>query len=367
MAQNDRQREALTQLLERTDRIADRFCGLRRLPNCSTGHFSALLSADDDQEGRRVALKFLLPLYAGGYRDDSFEREAALLQELRGQPDIVQLAAPRQDLVLTLHTDDGFEVPLTFAFYGLELARTDVGTVIAETQWNAEQLLLSFRTMCRAVQRLHTRRIAHRDLKPSNFLVMCDGSIKLSDFGTARRFDGVTPALATYTGPPGDVRYAAPELLAALHQDTPEVALYSDFFALGAILFEMFAGTLLGLRIYEPQFISDLSQAMAHVASHKRRTVFEHLIPTIADARPIPSVAFFGAPVPGCIRDLLDDLVRGLAALDYRRRLTDFSRIFNRLNVCLLVLRNEQKYQRWLQAKRERRQLVSVRSEVTRD
>lgn len=358
MAANDDQREALTQLLERSGRIADRFTKVRRIPNCSNGNFSALLSARDEHLECNVALKFLLPLYAGGYRDDSFEREATILATLKGQPDIIRLVAPRRDLVLNLHTDHGLVVPLNFAFYALELADTDVGTVIANAAWNPERLLVAFRAMCRAVQRLHAHGIAHRDLKPANFLVMDDGTIRLSDFGTARQFDGTTPSLATYTGPPGDLRYSAPELLAGLHNEHPDVALKADFFALGAILFEMFSGTILGVRIYEPQFVSDLAQAMAHVTSANRRRVFDSLIPVIADARPIPSVSSFGLAAPPSIRELLDGLVRGLAALDYRRRLTDFSRIFNRIEVCLLVLRNEQKYQRWLQMKRQRRALA---------
>jgi serine/threonine protein kinase len=358
---NDQHREALTQLLEQSGSIAGRFSGLRRLPNSSPGHFSALLSADDAHTNRRVALKFLLPLYAGGYRDDSFEREAAILEELRGQPDVVQLVAPRQDFIEMLRTDQGLEVPLTFTFYALELAQTDVGTMIANAQWSPEQLLVAFRSMCRAVQRLHSRQTAHRDLKPPNFLVMADGSIKLSDFGTARRFDGSSPALATYTGPIGDLRYSAPELLAGLHQDTPEIALVADFFSLGAILFEMFSGTILGLRLYDGQFVSDLCQAMTQVAANRRRHVFDQLITTITDARPIPSVASFGSQVPGCLRDLLDGLIRRLTALDYRVRLTDFSRVFNRIDVCLLVLRNEERYQLWLRNKRRRREIALAR------
>jgi serine/threonine protein kinase len=367
VAANDRQREALTQLLEQREEIGGRFRDLKRLDQGSTGHFSALLSAADDQTRCRVALKFLLPLFSGGYRDDSFEREAALLEELQGQPDIIQLVAPRSDFTETLRTEQGLEIPISFSYYALELAHTDVGTIIANEEWDAEDLLLAFRGICRAVQRLHARTIAHRDLKPPNFLVMKDRSIRLSDLGTARRLDGLTPALATYTGPPGDVRYAAPEMLAIVHDEVPTIAFDGDFFALGAILFEMFSGTILGSRIYDSRFVADLAQAMVHVKRGQRRQIFDELIPTIADARAIPGVSTFGARVPNCLRDPIDDLIRRLASLDYRKRLRDFQSIFNRLNICLLILRNEVSYQRWLAEKRRRREaarLMAVRSIV---
>jgi serine/threonine protein kinase len=355
---NEQQREALTKLLEQRGEVGGRFKGLKRLDSGCPGHFSALLSATDGDSNQRVALKFLLPLFAAGYRDDSFEREAALLKEFRGHPDIIQLVAPRADFTEIFTSEHGIEIPIPFSYYALELATTDVGAVIASAEWGPEELLVAFRAMCRAVQRLHSKSIAHRDLKPPNFLVMPDRSIRLSDLGTARRLDGIAPPLATYTAPPGDIRYSAPELLAVLHDDMPSISFRSDFFALGAILFEMFSGTILGTRIYDSRFVADLAQAMVHVRRGQRRQLFDQLVQTIADARTIPSVSAFGAPVPNCLRDRIDDRVRRIAALDYRKRLCDFPGIFNRVNACLLILRNEATYQRWLAEKRRRREVA---------
>ncbi len=358
------QREALTKLLEQRSDVGGRFTDLKRLDSGTSGNFSALLSAQDSQTQQRVALKFLLPLYAGGYRDESFEREAVLLEEFCGQPDIIQLIAPRADFTETLTTDQGLQIPLPFSYYALELADTDVGSIIANEESDPYRALLHFRAMCRAVQRLHTNSVAHRDLKPPNFLVMPDHTVRLSDLGTARRLDGATAALATYVAPPGDLRYAAPEMLAALHDEIPSIAFHGDFFALGAILFEMFSGTILGTRIYDSRFVSDLMQAMSHVKRGQRRIVFDQLITPIADSRLIPSVSTFDSRVPGCLRNLLDDLVRRLASLDYRMRLHDFARIFNRVNSCLLVLRNEEKYLHWTAERRRRREVARISWEI---
>ena len=353
------QRDRLIGLLEGRNKVGNRFTKLQRLGDGgAAGTFSALLTALDDTTGERVALKFLLPSFADSYRDDSFGREAALLADLHGKPDIIQLACPRAEFTETLHSDQGISLDVSFSYYALELARTDVGAVIANCEWDAEESLLGFRSMCRAVQRLHSLNIVHRDLKPPNFLVIGKDIVKAADFGAARRLDGVTPALATYAGPPGDIRYSAPELLAIVHDEWPHVAFCSDFFSLGAILFELFSGTILTSHLYDPGFVGSFMQAAAAVKVGQRRHVVEHIVTAISDARPIPSVTTFGAPsLPPSIRQHIDGLVGLLAALDYRKRLKDFSSVFNRINTCLLILRNENKYQRWLAEKRRRRNI----------
>src|SRR5262249_17401236 len=157
------------------------------------------------------------------------------------------------------------EIP--FAYYAVEIAKTDLGTLIESNAIDAHTALLYFRAMCRAVRRIHNAQIAHRDIKPPNFLVVSDGNLKLSDFGTARLLDGTTPGLlADYAQfPPGDLGYAAPEMLASLHDDDPRIALGADIFSLGSCLFEMYAGIPLGLQLFDQNFQADLMQAMGRV------------------------------------------------------------------------------------------------------
>lgn len=347
------QQDLLTLLEQRTD-IAGRFTKLQRVGS-GGGTFSALVSADDAHSGRRVAVKVCLPNLPT-YRVECFDREAQILGLLQGEPDIVQLVSGKSQFIETVSTQGGMKLSWPFDYYSLELAKTDFESVIADGGWPPELSLVAFRELVRAVQRIHTRRIAHRDLKPGNMLVMPDRTIKLSDFGTARVLDGTTgPLLAAYPGPPGDRRYCAPEMLGCLHDENPEIAFASDFFSLGAILFEMFAGTNLGLRLFNPQFWADIAQAMLSVKPGMRKATYDQIVGSIANSRPIPSVAAFGPVVPPAIRDRLDELCRSLAAIDYRTRLCDFDRIFNRINVCLIIIRNDQAYRRWLDQKRSRR------------
>ena len=362
------ERDTLLQILEQRSDIGGRFINIKRVDNPhGVGAFSALIAADDSVTKKRVAVKVCLPLQ-DSYRIACFDREADLLKSLRGEPDIIQMISEKAEFTELLTAQAGISFPLHLRYYALELASRDVGDVIASGAWTAVENLIAFRSMCRSVQRVHSRRIAHRDLTPSNFLVMSDGSTKLSDFGTARRLNPTTASLVdSYTGPPGDRRYCAPEMLACLHGEDPSIAVGADIFSLGAILFEMFSGTNLGLRLFTPLFWDDIAQVMVAVRQGQRRKTYDQIITSIANSRPLPSVASFGAPVPGCVRDRIDDLYQYLSAIDYRRRPTKFNRTFNKLNTCLLILRNEAKYQRWLANKKSRLRAVHARflSEVT--
>ena len=332
----------------------------------AAGVFSVLVSADDSRTHSRAAVKVCLP-QSDRYRTDSFEREADLLDELRGAPDIIQLVAPRSRFTEVLVAEGGLEFSLQFNYYATELASEDLGDVIADVRWCAERMLLAFRAICRAVQRIHSQRIAHRDLKPSNMLVMTEGHVKLSDFGAARQLAAIAPALAaTYRAPPGDRRYCAPEMLACLHDEEPAIALTADFFSLGATLFEMFSGAQLGPRLFGPQFWADISQTMLPIPIGRRRATYDQILGSIANPRPLPNISAFGAPVPPSIHDRLNDLYRSLSSIDYRKRLCDFSRIFHKINICLLVLTNEHKYQRWLREKRRRRAAALLRASGAR-
>ena len=88
-----------------------------------------------------------------------------------------------------------------------------------------------------ALAHAHRLGVVHRDLKPANVLVHWPGDIvKLADFGLARESGATPTATGLMLGSPG---YMAPELLAG---SLPTPA--SDFYALGATLFQLLAGRL---------------------------------------------------------------------------------------------------------------------------
>jgi hypothetical protein len=91
--------------------------------------------------------------------------------------------------------------------------------------------------LARAVQAAHDKGVIHRDLKPANVLLTEDGTLKVTDFGLARKLD---EAGQTGTGAVlGTPSYMAPEQASGKNQ---AVGPATDVWALGAILYELLTG-----------------------------------------------------------------------------------------------------------------------------
>ena len=367
MPEEEQNREAYLQIFERVPELDGRFTQIKRLGALGGGGvWSLIFEAEDSISKKKVAIKVYNPhRRSDRYRLESFKREAQLLVELDGQKDIISLVSPMSELVHQIELPGGIPYEVRFSYYALELAHSDVATIIAHGGWNSEKCLLGFREMCRAIQRIHRLKIAHRDLKPSNFLVMADSCTRLSDLGTGRKIDGNTdPISPSYNwGPVGDLRYSAPELFALIHDEDPTMAFQADIYSLGAILFELFSGSQLANYLFDRSYTAMLIRTMHEIPPGKRRSIYDQFVDSIASSHPLPRLASFGATVPSCIANELDELYRSMAALDYRRRLCDFERIFLKINICLLILRNEEKYKRWREQKRRRHNLNNITAE----
>jgi serine/threonine protein kinase len=354
---SDPQRDALLAIVEGRGAIDGRFENVIRVgQRGGNGCFSLLFRARDSASNSDVALKVFHPEKRDNtYRLNCFRREAEILQRLSGQRDIIGWVAPISEFTHTFEAR-GIAYPIPFTYYALELADSDLGQTIADGGDTPENVLEAFAAMCRAVQRIHKHRIVHRDLKPENFLISSDGTPKLSDFGTARSLGDHTPSLLyAYDWPPGDRRYAAPEMIACLHDEDPEIAFRADVFSLGASLFEMFTGALLTLHVFGSSFYDDLTAHMGAVRRGERTRIYNQIVESIANGHPLPSIRTFGPSVPASIADRVDDLYRGMTAIDYRARVSDFQHVFLKIATCQAILKNEKKYSCWLVEKRRRR------------
>ncbi len=89
------------------------------------------------------------------------------------------------------------------------------------------------RQLCAGLAAAHDQGILHRDLKPANVMLDGRGRVKITDFGLA----GLSAAVDGAETRLGTPAYMAPEQLAG-----QSVTVQSDVYALGLVLYELFAG-----------------------------------------------------------------------------------------------------------------------------
>jgi serine/threonine-protein kinase len=171
---------------------------------------------------QRSALKVLAPHSAGPAFIERFHREQHILASL-DHPNITRMLdaglSERGQPYLVMEYVDGVHLDVYCDAHKLGIA---------------ERLQLFLR-VCDAVAYAHRNLIVHLDLKPSNILVTPDGTVKLLDFGTSKLIRTDSLLTTTVMATPA---YASPEQL----RNEP-VTTSCDIYALGAVLFELLAGS----------------------------------------------------------------------------------------------------------------------------
>ncbi|MGH9572362.1 MAG: serine/threonine-protein kinase, partial [Candidatus Acidiferrales bacterium] len=89
--------------------------------------------------------------------------------------------------------------------------------------------------ICAGLGEAHAQGIIHRDLKPANVVIAHDKTVKIMDFGVARKSVDAASATEDLAGTPA---YMSPEQL-----EMKPVTFQTDIYSLGMILFEMVTGT----------------------------------------------------------------------------------------------------------------------------
>jgi eukaryotic-like serine/threonine-protein kinase len=124
-------------------------------------------------------------------------------------------------------------------YFSLEyLAGGSLAKKIAGTPQPVRDATRMTEVLARAMQVAHEHGIIHRDLKPANVLIAADGTLKVSDFGLAKRIEddsGQTKS-GSILGSPS---YMAPE---QARGEGRHVGPAADQYALGAILYELLTG-----------------------------------------------------------------------------------------------------------------------------
>ncbi len=87
-----------------------------------------------------------------------------------------------------------------------------------------------------ALEYAHEQGVVHRDVNPANLIITPSGTVKLTDFGFAKRLGD--SELTNFGDLVGSVRYLAPEQARSGSDPDPR----SDLFATGVILYEILTG-----------------------------------------------------------------------------------------------------------------------------
>jgi serine/threonine-protein kinase len=185
------------------------------------GGMGEVYRADDLELGQPVALKFLR---------ERMQRDAGWLARFRTEVRLArQVAHPNVARVYDIGEADG-HVFLSMEYVDGE----DLASVLRRMgRPSRDKALEIARQLCQGLGAAHERGVLHRDLKPANVMIDGRGRVRIMDFGLAAASDRADEARAI-VGTPG---YMAPEQRASGH-----VSVQSDLYALGLVLFELFAG-----------------------------------------------------------------------------------------------------------------------------
>ena len=198
--------------------------GYEILGELGRGAMGVVYRARQVKAGRLVALKMILAgVHAGRDELARFRSEAEAIARLQ-HPHIVQ--------VHEVGEQDGLP------FFSLELCPGgSLEKKLSGTPLPTQEAAALVEVLARAMQAAHQKGILHRDLKPANVLLAEDGTLKITDFGLAKKIDeaGQTASGAVM----GTPSYMAPEQAGGKSKD---IGPWSDVWALGAILYECLTG-----------------------------------------------------------------------------------------------------------------------------
>src|SRR5439155_2573224 len=194
----------------------------RIVSRLGSGGMADVYCAEDQQLGRRVALKVLYERFAEDEEFvERFRREASSAAGLQHQH------------VVSVYDRGEYDGTYWIAMEYLE-GRSLKRLIQDEGPLAPERAIELAIQILRAARFAHRRGIIHRDLKPHNVIVDADGRAKVTDFGIARA--GASDM--TQTGSiMGTAQYLSPE-----QAQGHAVSAQSDIYSIGIILYEMLTG-----------------------------------------------------------------------------------------------------------------------------
>ncbi len=218
---------------DRHDLTGKQFHHYRIKRQLGAGGLGEVWLAEDTRLGREVALKLLSRMSAADpLQVQRFQREARTASSLN-HPNIVTI----------------YEIGLAGEFEFIAQECVNGETLRQRLQRGPmpmETVLDVGAQVAAALAAAHSAGIVHRDIKPENIMLRPDGLVKVLDFGLARFIESATTTSSrslnlSITRPGivlGTAKYMSPEQARGHAIDAR-----SDIFSLGAVLYEMAAGT----------------------------------------------------------------------------------------------------------------------------
>ncbi|MEV8321076.1 serine/threonine-protein kinase [Streptomyces sp. NPDC059900] len=188
------------------------------------GGFGSVWQAHDTRINRSVAVKTGRP-----------DTPQAALRFVREAELAGSLAHPNIATVHDFGQVDWDGAPLVYLVMEL-VPGTDLAGLIARGLPPFEVSIGWALQICAALAAAHDAGIVHRDIKPANVVVTAQATVKVLDFGIAKRQDSLT-ALTGQNAIIGSMPYMAPERWQGGPLDAR-----SDLYALGCLLMELWTG-----------------------------------------------------------------------------------------------------------------------------
>jgi serine/threonine protein kinase len=213
------------------------------------GGMGSLYLARDPKIGRLVAIKLVRQEFDSPDARQRFAREAQSAGTLR-HPNIVTI----------FDVDEHDGLPFIAMEYidgetlGEIVKRKALLPITKRLQWVED--------LCNGLAYAHRQGVIHRDIKPANLMVDTEGSLKILDFGLARRDASKFTQSHVIIGTPN---YMSPEQIRGANIDTR-----SDIFSVGALLYEVLA--------YKEAFPGAVHQTM-HKILHEEPELITDIVP----------------------------------------------------------------------------------------